>query len=218
MSFASSPAGGASSLRLVAALKAVGQGHRTDLESTVERALFGEQGRAHPCRNPRCAFLDGNQELMIGGEPQDELAVERLCEARVGDGGRQATRGRSSAAFNASARRVPSDRSAIREPSRSARPLPIGRGGPRRADRRRRRRRADIVARSGRNREPRQSRPYARDRPRPPQPSRSYSAGRPGREVEGAGMRRASAPTRPARSMAKRTGRFWIATSCTTWS
>ena len=27
-----------------------------------------------------------------------------------------------------------------------------------------------------------------------------------------------SAPTKPARSIAKRTGRFWIATSWTTWS
>ena len=27
-----------------------------------------------------------------------------------------------------------------------------------------------------------------------------------------------SAPTSPARSMAKRTGSFWMATSCTTWS
>ena len=38
---------------------------------------------------------------------------------------------RSSAAFSASARRVPSERMAMREPSRSTRPLPIGRGTPR---------------------------------------------------------------------------------------
>jgi hypothetical protein len=35
-------------------------------------------------------------------------------------------------------------------------------------------------------------------------------------EVEAPACVAPSAPTRPARSMAKRTGRFWIATSCTT--
>ena len=37
-------------------------------------------------------------------------------------------------------------------------------------------------------------------------------------KVEGAGVSGPSAPTRPARSSANRTGSFCIATSCTTWS
>ena len=38
------------------------------------------------------AFFDGDDQLVLGGEAQDQLAVERLGEARVGDGGREAAR------------------------------------------------------------------------------------------------------------------------------
>ncbi len=38
------------------------------------------------------AFLDRHDQLMIGGEAQDQIAVERLGEARVGDGRRKPAR------------------------------------------------------------------------------------------------------------------------------
>ena len=38
------------------------------------------------------AFLDGDQHLVIAGEPQDQLLVEGLGEAGIGDGGREAAR------------------------------------------------------------------------------------------------------------------------------
>jgi hypothetical protein len=39
------------------------------------------------------AFLDRDERLVGAGEPQDQVAVERLGEAGVGDGGVDALRG-----------------------------------------------------------------------------------------------------------------------------
>ena len=39
------------------------------------------------------ALLDGDQHLVLARQPQDQLRVQRLGEAGVGDGGREAARG-----------------------------------------------------------------------------------------------------------------------------
>ena len=42
---------------------------------------------------PIGAFLDGDQHLVLAGEPQDEIGVERLGEAGIGDRGRKPVAG-----------------------------------------------------------------------------------------------------------------------------
>ena len=39
------------------------------------------------------AFLDGDQHFVFAREPQHEIGVERLGEARIGDGGGEAEAG-----------------------------------------------------------------------------------------------------------------------------
>ena len=105
-------------------------------------------------------------------------------------------------------------------PSRRMRPLPISSGLPSR-----RQRDADALAariaqraRAGRRSAPR-SPPCASARPRRPAPSaRSPAGSRDRRRRTLPAWVGPSAPTSPARSIAKRTGSLWIATSCTTWS
>ena len=168
------------------------------------------------------AFLDRDQHLVLARQPLDQLGVERLGEARVGDGGRQPARRqlvRRLQAFLPGARRSSGSRSLV--PSRRMRPRPISQ---RHALLRQRdadaRRRADSAAPMGRSsiatrgrhhvhelglvgrRHHARSPAGSRDRPTSNEPAWVWP----------------SAPTSPARSIAKRTGSFWIATSCTTWS
>jgi hypothetical protein len=77
------------------------------------------------------AFLEGDEGLVGGGEPQDQVAVERLGEAGVGHGGADAAASSDSAALSASWRRVPSDRSATPDPRGPRGPCRSpGAGGP----------------------------------------------------------------------------------------
>ena len=166
------------------------------------------------------ALLDGDQKLVLGGEAQDELAVERLGEPRVGDGGRKAARrkllGRLQRLGEARAERQDRDPRALAH-------------DPALADRQRlaalRHLDADAVAARIAQRD-RAAVMGGRGR------DHVHEFGLVGRrhhhhvrqageigdvERAGVGRRRRRRPG-PARSMAKRTGRFWIATSCTTWS
>ena len=78
------------------------------------------------------AFLDRDQQFVRRGEPQHQLAVERLGETRVGDGGRKAARGeflgRLQRLGEPGAERQDGD---ARCPRAATRPLPIGSGTPR---------------------------------------------------------------------------------------
>ena len=129
----------------------VGQHHRADLQAAVERAVLGQRLHHIGAEPADRAFLDGDQHFVLAREPQHQIGVERLGEARVRDGGRKPERASSSAAFRHSASRVPNESSAtlcLRARcgpcrSRAARRTP--------ASRRRRLRRADSAARDGRS-------------------------------------------------------------------
>src|SRR3546814_12160004 len=71
------------------------------------------------------ALLDRHAHLMARERRADQHLVERLGEAQVDHARRQAPRFQVSAAFSASASRVPSDRIATVLPLRTTRPLPI---------------------------------------------------------------------------------------------
>ena len=63
----------------------VRQDHRPHFQSVIQQALPGEvlqHGRAKPADG---AFLDGDQHLVVRAPVADQLLVERLGEARVGD-------------------------------------------------------------------------------------------------------------------------------------
>ena len=71
----------------------VGQDHGADLQgAAVERALVGEELQHVGAEAADGAFLDGDQHLVVAGEPQDQLLVEGLGEAGIGDRGREAAR------------------------------------------------------------------------------------------------------------------------------
>ncbi len=72
--------------------KDVGQGHDPDAEPVIQSAVDEERlddRAAEPAGRP---FLDRDENLMLARKPQDEIDVERLGEARVGDGGREPPR------------------------------------------------------------------------------------------------------------------------------
>ena len=84
------PGGGVHALGLVMILKFVRQRHCAHLKPALERARFAEQGQHMRAEAADRAFLDGDEKLMRRRQSENELSVEGLGEARVGDGGRQA--------------------------------------------------------------------------------------------------------------------------------
>ena len=173
--------------------------------------------RAEPARGP---LLDRHHHLVRARQPLQQRprrTVWRTARQPPSAGSPRAAS--SSAARNASARRVPSDTIATVPPLAQQ---------PRAADlqhlaRRDRHAYALAAAGSAPHSAGRRSRrpwpPCARAPPRRTAPSARSPAGT--RDRPGRSCRRAvapSAPTRPARSIANRTARPRIATSCTTWS
>ena len=67
----------------------VGDHQRAEAQLAVEQAGAGEEGRDVAAEAADAAFFDGQQHLVLAGEPGDQLGVERLHEAGVGDGGRE---------------------------------------------------------------------------------------------------------------------------------
>ncbi len=64
-----------------------------DLEAAVEHAVVGERLQHMGAEAADRAFLDGDQHLVLARQPQQQVGVERLGEARVGDRGREPARG-----------------------------------------------------------------------------------------------------------------------------
>ena len=68
----------------------VRQHHGAHLEAAVESARCRQLVQHVAAEAADRAFLDGDEHLVLLGEAGDQLAVERLHEARVGNGRRQA--------------------------------------------------------------------------------------------------------------------------------
>ena len=165
------------------------------------------------------AFLDGDQQFVLGGEAQHQIAVERLGEARVGDRGRKAARGeflgRLQRFGEPGAERQDGDARALAQDAALAdrqRDAALGQfDADAVAARIAQRDRAGVMGGAGRDHVDEFG--FVRRR-------HHHHVGQAGEigDVERAGVGRAVGADEPARSIAKRTGRFWIATSCTTWS
>ena len=104
--------------------------HRT-FSAAVEDAVLGQRLQHLRAEAADRALLDRDEDLVLAGEPQHQIGVERLGEARVGHRGGQAVRGeRLGRLAGIPASRVPNDSSATEVPSRMIRPLPISSGTP----------------------------------------------------------------------------------------
>ena len=118
-------------LRLVVVDEDVGQHHRPHLQAAVEQARAGQVLQHVAAEAADRAFLDGDQHLVLARQPADQVVVERLGEAGIGDRRRQAEARRAprppSGTRQAACR---SDSSATVVPSRTMRPLPISSGMP----------------------------------------------------------------------------------------
>ena len=68
------------------------QDHRPEAQPLVEGALLGQQMGDMAAETAHGALLDGDQRLVIAGQGQDQIAVQRLGKTRVGDRGRDAPR------------------------------------------------------------------------------------------------------------------------------
>ena len=166
------------------------------------------------------AFLDGDQHLVLAREPQQQVGVERLGKARIGDRRRQAERGQFVGGLQAFAepRAVGEQRDLVAFAQDAALA-----DLERHAFRRHRHAEAFAAriaqARTAGRRSRPASPPCARVRPRRRPPSARSRAGsrdrRRRRRRHASGRRR-----RPGRRgrCAKRTGSRWMAMSCTTWS
>ena len=64
----------------------VRQNHRADSQRSVEPSLIQQELRDVRAETANRALLDGDQRIVFVGQTQDQLDVERLGEARVGDG------------------------------------------------------------------------------------------------------------------------------------
>ncbi len=69
-----------------------GVGHRqgAHLEAAIEQPGFGEMLQHVAAEAADRALLDRHQDLVLLGETADQIAVERLHEARIGNGRRKA--------------------------------------------------------------------------------------------------------------------------------
>ena len=91
--------------------------------------MLGQEVQHEGAEAAHRALLDRDQHFVLAGQAPDQVLVERLGEAGVGDGGREAPGGQhvgGLAGFAAGACR--SDRMATVVPSRTMRPLPISSG------------------------------------------------------------------------------------------
>ena len=198
----------------------VGQHHRPHLQPAVEQPLprqVVQHRRAEPADR---ALLDGDQHLVVPRQLLHQRRIQRLGEARIGHRRRQPARrqlvGRLQRIPKPRPERQDRDAAALAQHASLAQRqhLAAGRQLPRPP-----RRRADSAAPTAGRRSPPRSPPRAPARPRPTAPSARSPAGSP--DTPGRRLPECvapSAPTGPARSSANRTGRPWIATSCTTWS
>ncbi len=130
---------------LVLVLEDVGQGQGADLQAAVQRAVLGQGLQHEGAEAADRAFFHRDQRLVLAGQPQQHVVVQRLGEAGVGDGGREAARGQhgrrpSAHSPQARAERQDGDRRAFADDAAladlqrrgqrraSARPMPSPRG------------------------------------------------------------------------------------------
>ncbi len=192
------------------------------LRAVVERSGCGKVLEDDGAEAAGRAFFDGDQDLVAcaRGEARGRRRAAGQSAASatvVGQSERGEVVGRGEA-FLAAVRRRRGARSSL--PSRSMRPLPTGRTSPQlRKIACRCPRRVDSGRPRDGRRSPRRWRPCAPAPPHRRQPSGQGSAPVRGRRCRTSrhGWRRRRRQS-PARSIAKRTGSFWIATSWTTWS
>ena len=69
----------------VLVLEDVGQAQGADLEAGVQRAFARQILKHEGAEAAHGAFLDGDQRLVFARQTQDQLRVQRLGEAGVGD-------------------------------------------------------------------------------------------------------------------------------------
>src|ERR1051326_3907689 len=70
--------------------EAVGQHHRPDLQPLVELPRGREVMQHLSGKAANRRFLDGDQDLVLPSELVNQRGVDRLCEPRVRDRGREA--------------------------------------------------------------------------------------------------------------------------------
>ena len=77
-------------LRSVVIDEPVGQGQRADDEPVIEPAGAGKQVEDMAAEAADRPFLNGEKRLMLAGQTQYEIAVQRFGETGIGDCRRQA--------------------------------------------------------------------------------------------------------------------------------
>ena len=65
----------------------IGQEHGPVLQAHVEHTFLGQKLRHMAAEAAHGTLFDGDERLMVAGQLQDQVAVERLGETGVGDGG-----------------------------------------------------------------------------------------------------------------------------------
>ena len=73
--------------RTVMVLEHVRQCHGTNLEAAVQQSVMRQEMHHMGAEAARCAFLDGDQHFMFARQTADQVGVERLGKACIGDGG-----------------------------------------------------------------------------------------------------------------------------------
>ena len=76
-------------------LEGVGDHQRTEAQLAIEQAIAGKEGGDVAAKAANRAFLGGEQHFVGAGQPGDQLFVEGLEEARIGNGGIEPERGQA---------------------------------------------------------------------------------------------------------------------------
>ena len=71
----------------------VGQHHRADLDPVIEQSVHRQMIEHLAAEAANRPLLDRDHDLVLAHQPVDEIDVERLGEARIGDRRRQAVSG-----------------------------------------------------------------------------------------------------------------------------
>ena len=93
MSSALRPAVAYMAVGLVLVLEDVGQVQGADLQAASSAPLLGQQLQHEGAEAAHGALLHRDQRFVLAGQAQDQVDVQRLGEAGVGDGGRDAAGG-----------------------------------------------------------------------------------------------------------------------------
>ena len=218
---ASRPAFAYMACGLFCSMKTIRQMQRAHFQPAVEQAFAGESLQHHRAEAAARTFLDGDQHLVVAAR----AGAANPCRAAWRSARRRRWSGRPKpASWSAAARHsgslAPKESSATAEPSRKTRPLPISSGVPAlgQSD-------ADAlparIAKGGGTIVDAGGRRHHMHQLGLVGCRHHHHAGqarRDRRHRKTPAWVGPSAPTSPARSMAKRTGRPCTATSCTTWS